>query len=366
MKFTIEKKKIIKPLQKINSLITKKSSNEILGNILIEVNKKNILITATNTEIELIYKISNKYKYIKGKITVSGKKILEIFRIISDTLLIKIKLIKKKLYIFAKNSKFYLLTISAKKFPYFKKNKNLIKFYINQNILKNMLKYTFFSMPINDVRPYLNGTFLEFKKNYIRSIATNGHRMSIFKKKKKNNFPIFSIILPRKSTIELNKLLKNKKKPIKILFNKKIIQIYFKKNIFTSKLVNSQFPKLDHILIQKKKYIIKINKNKFKKALSHVSILVHEQIKGIYLKFKKNLCIITSSNHEEKAQYKFQIKYNYSKKIKLSVNINYLLDVLNVLKYNFIYLILDENVQCLQIEVKEKKELKYIILPLYI
>ncbi|CAL4317593.1 Beta sliding clamp [Buchnera aphidicola (Periphyllus testudinaceus)] len=368
MKCIVEQKNIINPLQKINSLLTKNNTNEILGNILIEINNSNILLTGTNTEMELIYKIPNQYNCVSGKITVSGKKILNIFRIISKKSLINIKLIQKKLYIISKKSKFSLLTISEKKFPYFKKQKYKIKFYINQKILKNMLEYIYFSMSSQDVRSYLNGILIDFKKKYIKSVATNGHRMAIFKKKiKKNeNFPIFSIILPRKTAIELNKILTHEKILIKILLNKNNIQFHIKNIIFTSKLINNKFPKLDHILIKEKKYKIKINKEILKKSLSHVSILVHEQIKGIYLKFYKNKCTIWSHNQDEQAKYTFPIEYNYLKKIKLSMNINYLLDVLNILKYNFIYLILDKNIQYLQIEVLEKIELKYIILPLYL
>ncbi|NIH41038.1 MAG: DNA polymerase III subunit beta [Buchnera aphidicola (Periphyllus aceris)] len=367
MKCIVEQKNIIQPLQKISSILIKNNPNEILGNILIKITKFYILLISTNTEIEIIYKISNNYKCTPGKITVSGRKILEIFRIISKKSLIYIELINKKLYITSKNSKFSLLTISEKKFPYFKKIEYQKKIYIKQNILKNMLKYTYFSMSTQDIRSYLNGVFIEFKKKYMKSIATNGHRMAIFKKKyKKKIFNKLSIILPRKTVIELNKILTNKKKNIKILYNKNNIQFYLKNIIFTSKLINSNFPDLKHILIKKKKYKIKINTNLLKKSLSHVSILVHEQIKGIFLIFKNKKCTIISHNQEEQAKYKFKTEYNYKKKIKISVNINYLLDILKILKYDFIYFILDKKIKYLQIEVPEKKELKYIILPLYL
>jgi DNA polymerase-3 subunit beta len=368
MKCIVEKKNFLIPLQKISTLLIKNNPNEILGNILIEIKKSYILLISTNTEIQLIYKIPNNYTCINGKITVSGKKILDIFRIISEKFLIHIKTIKKKLYIYSKNSTFFLLTLPAKQFPYFKKQKYDKKFYINQKIFKNMLEYTYFSMSIQDVRPYLNGIFIEFTKKYIRSIATNGHRIAIFKKKikKKKSFPIFNIILPRKSAIELNKLLTKEDLLIKILFNQNSIKICINNIIFISKLINSNFPNLDHILLQEKKYKIKVNRNLLQKSLAHVSILVHSQLKGIYLKFKKNICKITSDNQEEKAQYKFKINYKYKKKIKISININYLLDVLNVLKHDYINLIFDKKLQLFEIQTSKKKELRYIILPLYL
>ncbi|CAL4317506.1 DNA polymerase III subunit beta [Buchnera aphidicola] len=366
MKFIIEKKNFLIPLQKISSLLIRNNPNEILGNILIEIDQKNIFLTSTNTEIELMYKISNNYSCIPGKITVSGRKILEIFRIISEKSLIYVKLIKKKLYLSSQKSKFCLLTISAKKFPYFKKKKYKRKFYIKQKTLKNMLEYIYFSMSSQDIRPYLNGIFIEFKKKYIKSIATNGHRMAIFKKKNTKKYPKFSIILPRKSVIELLKIINHEKILVKILYDKNYIQFHINNIIFTSKLINNNFPNLDHILIKEKKYQIKINVKKLKKSLSHVSILVHEQSKGIYLKLKKNQCKITSHNQEEKSEYTFNIEYKYPQTLKLSLNINYLLDVLNVLKCDFITFILDEKIQYLQIEVPNKPELKYIILPLYL
>ncbi|MCW5197412.1 DNA polymerase III subunit beta [Buchnera aphidicola] len=368
MKCIVEKKDLTNPLQKINTLLIKNNPNEILGNILIEVKKSYILLISTNTEIQLIYKIPNKYHCITGKITVSGKKILDIFRVISEKFLIYIKIIDKKLYIYSKNSKFCLLTLPAKQFPYFKKQKYSKKFYIKQKIFKNMLEYTYFSMSVKDVRSYLNGIFIEFTQKYIRTIATNGHRIAIFKKKIKKNqsFPIFNIILPRKSAIELNKLLTKQDMLIKVLFNQNSIKIYINNIVFISKLINNNFPNLNHILSIKKKYKIQIKKKLLKKSLSHVLILVHSQLKGICLTFKKNICKITSDNQEEQARYKFKIKYKYTKKIKISININYLLDVLNVLKSDLIDLIFDKKIQFFEIQTSKKKELRYIILPLYL
>lgn len=368
MKFIVEQKSFIKPLQKISTLLVKNNPNEILGNILIKVKKTYIVLISTNTEIQLIYKIPNNYNCNPGKITVSGKKILDIFRIISKKFLIHIQIIDKKLHIQSENSKFCLLTLPAKQFPYFKKQKYNKKFYIKQKIFKNMLEYTYFSMSVKDVRSYLNGIFIEFKKKYIRSIATNGHRIAIFKKKIKKDqcFPTFNIILPRKSAIELNKLLTKEDILIKILFNQNNIKIYIKNIIFISKLINSNFPNLNHILKTKKKYQIQVRKDFLKKSLAHVSILVHTQLKGICLIFKKNICIITSDNQEEQAKYKFQIEYKYEKKIKISININYLLDILNVLKNNFINLFFDKKIQLFEIQSSKKKELRYIILPLYL
>ncbi|MDE5285761.1 MAG: DNA polymerase III subunit beta, partial [Buchnera aphidicola] len=130
-------------------------------------------------DVELISKIHIKNEYKEGKITVSGRKMLDICRNTTKNSNIHIELKNNKIYVNSKNSNYILTTLPAKNFP---KNQNfnyISKFSIHSNILKEMIEKTEFSMGKQDVRYYLNGMLLEKSGIILRIVATDGYRLAM-------------------------------------------------------------------------------------------------------------------------------------------------------------------------------------------
>ena len=98
MKFIIQNDILVENLKKINRLLIKNISFPILENILIQIKNGILSLTTTNLEVELISKIKILTKYTPGKTTVSGRKILNICRNLSENSQIKIQLKEKKMY----------------------------------------------------------------------------------------------------------------------------------------------------------------------------------------------------------------------------------------------------------------------------
>ena len=104
-------------------------------------------------------------------------------------------------------SKFTLSTLTSDEFPIVDKEfKHSIK--INSSELNYAFSKTSFSMAISDVRYYLNGALIEINKSSLTVVTTDGHRMSMCNIDIENDFN-YSGIIPRKSVIELSKLLSN-------------------------------------------------------------------------------------------------------------------------------------------------------------
>ncbi|CAL4317655.1 DNA polymerase III subunit beta [Buchnera aphidicola] len=372
MKFSIKQKNFFKNLQKVNSIIIKNNVNPILENIIIKFKKNFLLLISSSNDIELIIKTKKFFGKCTSEISVLGNKIFEICKILPKDSILDIILKNKKILIKSDKSIFQLLTLKTKNFPRFKKD-NLKKiFSIQSNILKNMIDYTYFSISNNDIRNYFNGLLLKFN-NFNRifcTTSTNGHRLSYYYTKISTNvkkFLDFSIIIPRKSVLELNKIISFKtNKIIDIFLNENSVSFKTENITFTSKIIHEKFPNFKKIFIKKPYFKIKINRKKLKKYLSYASILSHQLTKGVYIKFKKNgICVIKSHNQEENVISKFNFNY-FKKTIKISINVNYLLNVINILKNKYIIFKLKKKNLQIQIEDPKIKELKYIIMPLQI
>ncbi|AEH39603.1 DNA polymerase III, beta subunit [Buchnera aphidicola (Cinara tujafilina)] len=366
MKFIIKKEILLPYIKKIINVITKNPIFPILENIIIDVNQKRLYLTASNLEVEMNISIHHKnYQFFQsGNISISGKKILHICRNAPKDTNLNFHLVNKKIKIQILNTIFYLMTLSIKNFPKFQKNSEKNEINISQNLLKKIIFFTRFSIANHDIRNSLNGLLLEYHNGYLYGVATDGHRLAMYKKKINIKVTSFSIILSKKSIIELYQLLEEKEDLIRIFINQNQILFYIKNIILITKLIDGKFPDYQDVILINPMQRIPIPLTQIKKSLLRTSILCDINFKGIYLKFYNNLLQIRSNNQEdEESSDSFKIQYN-NKKIEFSINVFYLLDVLNTLASKIIYFILDIPVVKIQIQSLEEKNIYYVIMPL--
>lgn len=362
MQFTIKNNILIQNLKKITRLLVKNHSFPILENILIEIQNGILSLTTTNLDIELVSNIKISKKNICGKITISGRKLLQICQNLSETSEIKIKLKEKKMYISSERSKYILSTLSADAFPNHQNFKCTSDFYLSSKLLKEIIDKISFSMGKQDVRYYLNGIFLEKKDNILRGVATDGYRLatSCFIVEKTINS--FAIIIPNKGITELHKLLNTEKQLLHIFIGTNNIRIYIDNLIFTCQLIAGEYPNYKNVLLKKKSNAIICNCALLKKSLLRAAILAHEKFCGIEINIENgNFKVISDNQEEETAEDAFKINY-FEKKIELSINVYYLLDVINIIKNENFLLFINNSQSSIQIETENDSSSIYLIM----
>jgi DNA polymerase-3 subunit beta len=178
--YKTEKETILKPLQVVIGIVERKQTLPILSNVLIEKGIDKIRFTATDLEIQITTTIETKdHDNEIYSITVAGKKLQEILRILPDQSKISIETKENKALIKTNNSRFSLQTLPPQDFP--KLNDQLAdakKIVMHQSLLKNLLLSVQYAMAQQDVRYYLNGVLLIVEKNLLKVVATDGHRLA--------------------------------------------------------------------------------------------------------------------------------------------------------------------------------------------
>nr|AAG33952.1 DNA polymerase III beta subunit [Buchnera aphidicola] len=363
MKFNINNKIFIQYLKKVNRFITKNTSFPILENILISIKNGILSLTATNLEIELIANIQLSEDCISGSTTVSSQKILDICRYSSDLSDIKIELSQDKMHITSDNSHYILKTLPIDNFPNHNSFHHVVEFFIHSNSLRDMIEKTHFSMGKKDVRYYLNGMLLEIIDNSLHMVATDGYRLALAKtllnQIKKQSF---AIVIARQGIIELYKLLNVSKQSIKILIGKNNIRIFIKNLIFTAQLIEGTFPNYTSVFLKKKNNGIILNCKLLKRSLLRTAILSHEKFCGVEIHINNNEFKVLSDNQEEEtAEDKFQIDYN-NPSIEISINVYYILDILNTISSENILLFVNHSNNSIQIEAENDASTIYIVM----
>lgn len=366
MKFTIQKEIFFFYFKKINGILTKNPLFPILENVILKVNESGLILIGSNLDLEITITIKKSFLkiYNTGITSVSGRKLSNIFRNSPKHENLNFKLINNKVQITMGNSNFKLLCLSPSIFPFFQSSKNKIKFKIPQNKFKDILVTNYISIANNDVRNYLNGMLLKSKEKILSGVSTDSYRMTIFKYKNNLNLPKFSIILNKKCISELIQILEDNDILINIEISENNIIFHIKNIKITSKLIEGNFPNYNDIILKKTEECINVPVKQLKESLLRSSILCNSIFKGVYLCFFKNKLEIISNNQEEEGSEEFfEIQYT-GKKIEFSINVFYLLDIIKSIQTHTINFLLNKDIQKIQLQSKEKKEVMYMIMPL--
>ena len=208
MKVTISRAALLKPLQIISGVVERRQTLPILSNVLITATENQLLLTATDTEIELIGNVALEQPAEPGAVTVAARKLLDICRALPEDAMVQLTLEGGHAVLRSGKSRFLLITLPSSDFPTIEEGPFTTEFTINQAKFKKLLSKIYFAMGQQDVRHYLNGALFDINHNVIKCIATDGHRLAFSSIQDINiGDAQFRVILPRKSVLELMRLL---------------------------------------------------------------------------------------------------------------------------------------------------------------
>ena len=199
---------LLAPLQSVSGIVERRHTLPILSNVLLEKKGDRLTLLATDIEIQITTSTECAGGEGDGAVTVGARKMQEILRSLPDTSEVSLVLEDKRLQVRAGKSRFSLQTLPADDFPRMTMSEGETKqFSISQRAFRQLISKTQYSMAAQDVRYYLNGLLLLVEGKELRAVATDGHRLAYASVEIDTDLPRQEMILPRKTVLELNRLL---------------------------------------------------------------------------------------------------------------------------------------------------------------
>ncbi len=362
-----EKETLLKPLQIVIGIVERKQTLPILSNVLIEKELGKIRFTATDLEIQITTTIeTNTGSNEISSITVGGKKLQEILRILPDQSKISIETKENKALIKSNKSRFNLQTLPAQDFP--KLNNQLTdakKISLPQSLLKKLLLSVQYAMAQQDVRYYLNGVLLIIEGNKLKVVATDGHRLAFNAGVIEGNYEKQEIILPRKAIVELCKLLGDINESVEIEFSTQQVKATFSGITLISKVIDGKFPDYERVIPEYSNHL-SMDRVQVQQALQRAAILSNEKFRGVrFVLTEKNLSIISSNSEHEEAQEEIETNY-HGEAIDIGFNVNYLMDGLNNISSEAAVFSFGDPNSSILITTAENQEFRYVVMPMRI
>ncbi len=366
MDITVQREALLKPLQAVNGVVEKKQTLPILSNVLLTIKDQHLLLTGTDLEIELVGFVRLDEMTSEGTTTVSAKKLFDICRALPEDATLRLTLEKNYLVVRAGESYFMLNTLAPQDFPNLEDVEYPVQFTLQQSQLKTLLTKTYFAMGQQDVRHYLNGTFLEIKQNSIKCVAADGHRLALASMHDDGIGDVASrVIIPRKSVLELIRLLEDSDSHATIYIGEGRFRIITDDYIFTSKLINAEYPDYNR-LIPRGTAIATGERESIKQALTRASILSNEKFRGVRFQLETNKLRISANNSDqEQAEDAVDLDYTGSA-MEIGFNVAYLLDVVSAIGAKCIRCAFTDPDSGVLIEPTEGDYSLYVVMPMRI
>ena len=364
MKFQIEKETLLTPLQQIIGAVEKRQTMPALSNVLIRTSENTLTLTATDLEIELVSQIGIIIDE-PGEITVPARKLLDICKSLPNEATIKFSVNESKALVQSGRSRFSLATLPANDFPALDTINSIYEFEIPQKTLRDIIDKTAFAMAQQDVRYYLNGLMLEVSANYLRAVATDGHRLAYCEKETNADIAdIKQVILPRKGVLELVRLLGDTENTVKVTLGSNHLQVEFDGLRLTSKLIDGRFPDYNRVMPTDGDNVMTADRDQLRHALMRASILSNEKYRGIRLILEKDLIKLQAQNpDQEEADIEQEVVYA-GDEIEIGFNVNYMLDVLSVTNSDMVQAALKDSNSSFLLTYPDQTDCKYVIMPM--
>ena len=359
---------LLGPLQFVTGIVERRHTLPILSNVLLEVTDHTVNFLATDLEVQIQASAKLDTAHKPGSLTVAAKKLQDILRALppeADTVL---EMKDNRLTVKAGKSRFALQTLSAADFPKIAEAKDqATEFSLPQKDFRKVLGLVQFAMAVQDIRYYLNGVLLSTDGDTRRVVATDGHRLSMASYRLPEAVAKIDAILPRKTVLELIKLLDESDDPIQMRMHQNQVKFTFAGIEIVSKIVEGKFPDYTKVIPAGYSNHVSLNRLEFLGALQRASILSNDKIRGVRLVFTKDsLSIICNNNEQEEAEENLPISYTRDA-MDIAFNIAYLLDVLNHLTTETVLVSLgDANMASALITQPGSEDFKYVVMPMRI
>jgi len=204
--------------------------------------------------------------------------------------------------------------------------------------LRTLIDRTRFAISTEETRYYLNGIYLHATKNdevpVIRAVATDGHRLArVEMVLPEGAAGMPGIIIPRKTVLELRKLVDEGEDEAQISLSETKIRFVVGEAALTSKLIDGTFPDYDRVIPSNNDKILEVNCKEFADAIERVSTISTEKSRAVKLAIENGSLVVSATSPENGTAVEELDGVRYSASpLEIGFNSRYLTDIAEQIK----------------------------------
>lgn len=333
MKLSLERNSLLRAMNRAQSVVERRNTIPILGNVLIEAEGAEVSFRATDLDIEVIDKAPAMVTKA-GSTTVGAHTLHEITRKLPDGAMVELHDdgASGRLEVRAGRSHFSLATLPREDFPIMASAQYACSFSCPAPALRRLFDKAKFAISTEETRYYLNGVYMHPTQGaggpVLRCVATDGHRLArIDAPLPEGAADAPGVIVPRKTVGELRKLLDDDDAKIAVSISETKIRFATPEVTLTSKVIDGTFPDYARVIPTANSRRLEVDAAEFAQAVDRVATVSSERSRAVKMAIEDDRLVL-SVNAPDSGAADEELSVAYAdERLEIGFNAKYLLEI---------------------------------------
>ena len=333
MKFVVSSTELLSHLNAISKVISSKNTLPILDNYLFQLEDNRLTITASDLESTLITSLELDNTEGSGDVAVPAKLLNDTLKEFPEQpLTFQINAETSAIDIYSENGKFSIVGQNGEDFPELPelKEEAAATIDVNHNVLQNGISKTLFATADDELRPVMNGIFIELGNDDLTFVASDAHKLVRYKRSDAKAEVESSFILPKKPAALLKNLLPKEEFDVKLQFDDKNAFFTLSNYKLICRLVEGNYPSYNSVIPTNNDNRMIVDRLELYNTIKRVSVFANQASNLIKLHIDDNQLVVSAQDVDFSISAVERLKCQYEgDEIEIGFKSTFLLEILS-------------------------------------
>lgn len=299
MKFVVSSTELLSHLNAISKVISSKNTLPILDNYLFQLEDNRLTITASDLESTLITSLDLDNTEGSGDVAVPAKLLNDTLKEFPEQpLTFQINIETSAVDIYSENGKFSIVGQNGEDFPELPelKEEAASTIDVNHDVLLNGIAKTLFATADDELRPVMNGIFVELGEADLTFVASDAHKLVRYKRSDAKAEVESSFILPKKPAALLKNLLPKEEFDVKLQFDDKNAFFTLSNYKLICRLVEGNYPSYNSVIPTNNPNKMIVDRLELYNTIRRVSVFANQASNLIKLHIDDNQLVVSAQD----------------------------------------------------------------------
>lgn len=331
MRFVVSSTELLRHLNAISRVISNKNTLPILDNFLFQLEGNTLTVTASDLETTLITTLSLENAEGDGSIAIPAKILIDTLKEFPEQpLTFNINMDTMAVEILSENGKFSIVGQNGTDFPQLPElGDGATSLNMPHDVLLSGINKTLFATADDELRPVMNGIYIELSEDDLTFVASDAHKLVRYKRSDARADVQSSFILPKKPASLLKNLLPREDFDVKLEFDEK--NAFFNLTGFkvVCRLVEGNYPAYNSVIPVNNPNKLTVDRVEFYNTLKRVSVFSNQASNLVKLALTPTEMVVSAQDVDFAISAVERIKCQYEgQEMEIGFKSTFLLEIL--------------------------------------
>ncbi len=297
MKFSVSSSALQSLLSSTGKVISSKNTLPILDYFLMDIAEDKLKVTTSDLETTLIGSIAIDNQGEDGQVAAPAKLLLDTLKEFAEMpLLIEINTTDWEIKLSWKSGSLSIPGANPVSYPQLHAiGDESHKATLDATLLSSGLNKTIYATADDELRPAMNGVFINFEEEMITFVATDAHKLVKYSAQVENGFTS-SFILPKRPANLLKNLLLKEADTVEIQFDSKSVMIQLSSYTMVCRLIEGNYPNYNAVIPSNNPNKVLVDRVEFLNSIKRVAVCSNPTTNLIRLEIGEDTINLTAQD----------------------------------------------------------------------